>query len=112
MPSSLISSFVMCTGSLMNAKLLNFPVLLFIRKSILHVSRKYGVDFKPKISQISCLMISSSKLPTYTFYCNISLESLDLWDAIFLAVLKNKAVQLVVVAILLQLIALCCENFC
>ena len=40
MPSNLISSSVICAGVLMKAKPLNFPVLLFIGKSILQVSRK------------------------------------------------------------------------
>ena len=52
MPSSLMSSSVICFGAHMKAKSLNFPVLLFIEKSILHVSRKYGFEYKPKSSQI------------------------------------------------------------
>ena len=46
MPSSLISSSVIRAGALMKAKPLNFPVLLFIAKSILHASRKQDVEFK------------------------------------------------------------------
>ena len=40
MLSSLMSSSVICFGAHMKAKPLNFPVLLFIEKPILHVSRK------------------------------------------------------------------------
>ena len=67
MPSNFISSSVICAGALMNAKPLNFPVLLFIGKPILHVSRKYCVDSKPKSSQISCLLISFSNYPYIYF---------------------------------------------
>ena len=77
MPSSLISSSVICAGALKNAKHLNFPVLLYIGKSILHVSHKYGVEFKPKSSQISCLLIFSGKVPAYIFF--IAIFRSDLW---------------------------------
>ena len=40
MLSSLMSSSVICFGTHMKAKPLNFRVLLFIEKPILHVSRK------------------------------------------------------------------------
>ena len=40
MSSSLISLSVICAGALMKSKSLNCPVLLFIGKSILHVSCK------------------------------------------------------------------------
>ena len=70
MPSSLISSSVICAGALMKAKPLNFPVLLFIGKSIFHVSRKQDVEFKHKSSQISCLAISSDN-----FFTNFLFQS-------------------------------------
>ena len=40
MPSSLISSSVICAGAFMEAKPLDFPVLLFIGNYILQVSHK------------------------------------------------------------------------
>ena len=67
MPSSLISLPVLCAAALVKAKPLNFPVLWFIGKSILHASRKWAVNFKPKSSQISCFVISSSRLPHIYF---------------------------------------------
>ena len=48
MPSSLISSSVTSAGVLMKAKPSNFPVLLFIGKSIFHVSHTYDVKKKKK----------------------------------------------------------------
>ena len=66
----------------MKPKPLNFSVKLFIGKSILHASSKLDLAFKPKSSQISCLVISSSKLPTYTFFITI-LRS-DLWWCVWM----------------------------
>ena len=60
----------------MKAKSSNFLVLLFMFKSILHVSCKKDVEFKPKSSQISCLVISSGKLSIYLFLIDILLGSL------------------------------------
>ena len=52
----------------MNAKPLNSPVLSFTEKSMLHVSCKQDVEFKPKNLQLSCLAISSGKFPKYKFF--------------------------------------------
>ena len=51
----------------MKAKSSNFLVLLFMLKSILHISCKKDVEFEPKTSQISCLVISSGKFSIYFF---------------------------------------------
>ena len=71
MPSSLISLSVICAGALMKTKPLDFPVLLFIGKSILQVSHKWDVESKPKSSQACCLVISSGRFPTYIFFTEV-----------------------------------------
>ena len=55
-----------------------FPVLSFIGKSILHVF----VKFKPKSSQISCLVIFSDIYLTYIFFIVIFCS--DLWWSVWM----------------------------
>ena len=74
----------------------NSLVLLFLGKSILHVSCKQDVECKPKSSQISCLVISSSKnCPRMYFslqYFPRVFGDAFKWNATFLAVVTNRVV--------------------